>query len=541
MLKIVITFFVTFLLMSIFAIFSTFTAELTDVFQLKNKIISATFTPEGDDLIMTWSPFPYPVTYKIETLSQTTGIIKNAPHYHSFLTEEVSESKYKVPRAPIQTFYKISAQGFFGELFNSTKLIQNPNFPYPTKPVTIFHYTETEPASLMPFLVWHTVPRAVCYEVEILSAPPEIEGGTSLSQFYSLESTKKIYTNGYQADLRPYRNYDSVYWRVRALDLHLNPVGEFCKAEKIYLDALKPAPDCPLINNFDFMDYVPLPIYPVYSWIPLHDGFKYEVELLTHPPKVENNVEPSSDSVWRQKTLDKSSCYDEYPRPYAGPYYWRVRALDEEDNPIGTWSNTEKFVVPDYGKNFYAAIFGDSISHGGGAVSYSPRSLEYSYATYIDFPVINLSRSGDTSHMTLERFDRDVLHFKPKNLIIFTGTNSLRDTTITAENIIEDLREIGRLCNLNSIRPIYLTLMPIHPENIQYAFHTPTDPAWHEKLNQVNSFIKRQEFFIDLEPYFYDSFGKMSEDFSVDGLHPDLRGKMLMGEIINQHKNLFKD
>ena len=541
MLKHFLTFGVTFLLMSAFAIFSTFTAELTDVFQIKDKNISVTFTPEGDDLVMSWSPFSYPCIYKIETLSQTTGIIKNSSRYHSFLTEEVGEAKYKVPRAPIQTFYKISARGFFEELFNSEKLIQNPNFPYPTKPVTIFHYSEKNPASLMPFLVWHTVPRAVCYEVEILSAPPEIEGGTTLSKFYSLESTKKIYTNGWQADLKPYRNYDAVYWRVRALDLHLNPVGEFCKAEKIYIDALKPAPDCPLINNFDFMDYVPLPIYPVYSWIPLHDGYKYEVELLTHPPKVENNIEPSSDSVWRQTTLDKSSCYDEYPRPYAGPYYWRVRALDEEDNPIGTWSNTEKFVVPDYGKNFYAAIFGDSISHGGGAVSYSPRSLEYSYATYIDFPVINLSRSGDTSHMTLERFDRDVLHFKPKNLIIFTGTNSLRDTTISAENIIDDLREIGRLCNLNSIRPIFLTLMPINPENIQYAFHTPTDPAWHEKLNQVNSFIKRQEFFIDLEPYFYDAFGKMDENFSVDGLHPDLRGKMLMGEIINQHKNLFKD
>ena len=286
MLKHFLTFGVTFLLMSAFAIFSTFTAELTDVFQLKDKNISVTFTPEGDDLIMSWSPFPYPCIYKIETLSQTTGIIKNSSRYHSFLTEEVGEAKYKVPHAPIQTFYKISARGFFGELFNSEKLIQNPNFPFPTKPVAIYRYTEKNPASLMPFLVWHTVPRAVCYEVEILSAPPEIEGGISLSQFYSLESTKKIYTNGWQADLRPYKNYDAVYWRVRALDLHLNPVGEFCKAEKIYIDKLKPAPDCPLINNFDFMDYVPLPIYPVYSWIPLHDGYKYEVELLTHPPKV---------------------------------------------------------------------------------------------------------------------------------------------------------------------------------------------------------------------------------------------------------------
>ena len=541
MLKNFFTFCIIFLLTTGFAIFSTFIAELTDVFQLKDKNISPTFTSEGDDLIMSWQSFPYPCVYEIETFSLTTGIIKNYPPYHLLLTEETGESKYIVPRAPIPTFYKISARGFFGEIFKSEKVIANPNFPFPTKPVTIFHYTEKNPASLMPFLVWHTVPRAVCYEVEILSAPPEIEGGTSLSQFFSLESTKKIYTNGYQADLRPYRNYENLYWRVRALDLHLNPVGEFCKAEKIYFDEKKSSPDCPLINNFDFMDYVPLPIYPVYSWIPLHDGYKYEVELLTHPPKVENDTEPSPDSVWRQITLDKSSCYDEYSRPYAGPYYWRVRALDEEDNPIGTWSDTEKFVVPDYSGGVFAAIFGDSISHGGGAVSYSPRSLEYSYATYIDFPVINLSRSGDTSHMTLERFSRDVLPFKPKNLIIFTGTNSLRDTTITAESIISDLKEIERLCKLNNIRPIFLTLMPINPENIQYAFHTPTDPAWHEKMNAVNAFIKRQEFFIDLEPYFYDAFGKMDEQFSVDGIHPDLRGKMLIGEIINQSKNLFKN
>lgn len=541
MLRIFLTFCVTFLLMTFLAIFGSFTAELTDVFQFQDRNLAFSFTPQGEDLLLTWTALPYPCTYEIETVSLTTGLVKNSPKDHLLMTAQVDESKYIVPRAPIPTFYKISAKGLFQEIFHSEKLVANPNFPFPTCPVTIFHYPAKSPASLMPFFVWHTVPRAVCYEVEILSAPPEVEGGTELSKFYSLESTRKIYTNGYQADLRNYKNYSTLYWRVRALDLHLNPVGEFCKAEKIYLDEFKPAPNCPLINNFDFMDYVPLPIYPVYSWIPLHDGYKYEVELLTHPPKVENNVEPSADSLWRQTTQDKSSCYDEYARPYAGPYYWRVRALDEFGNPIGTWSDSEKFVVPDYTQGVYAAIFGDSISHGGGAVSYSPRSLEYSYATYIDFPVINLSRSGDTSHMTLERFSKDVLPFKPKNLIISTGANSLRATNISVEEIISDLRQIGELCIKNNIRPIYLTLMPINPANISYAFHTPTDPEWHDKLNQVNAFIKRQNYFIDLEPYFYDSFGTMDAQFSVDGLHPDLRGKMLMGEIINKHRDVFKD
>ena len=45
----------------------------------------------------------------------------------------------------------------------------------------------------------------------------------------------------------------------------------------------------------------------------------------------------------------------------------------------------------------------------------------------------------------------------------------------------------------------------------------------------------------DVHEYAYDAFGKMDEQFSVDGIHPDLRGKMLIGEIINQSKNLFKN
>ncbi|MBR0288304.1 MAG: SGNH/GDSL hydrolase family protein, partial [Selenomonadaceae bacterium] len=220
---------------------------------------------------------------------------------------------------------------------------------------------------------------------------------------------------------------------------------------------------------------------------------------------------------------------------------WRVRALDENNNPIGTWSNSEKFIVDDYTQGVDVAVLGDSISHGGGAVSYSPRALQYSYETFIDFPVINLSRSGDTSRTTLERFNQDVLQVKPKNLIISTGANCLRDSSISAQDVISDLAGINNLCVQNGIRPIFLTLMPINPANLQNAFHTPTDPNWYSKLVQINDYIKRQEFFIDIAPYFYDAQGTMNESLSVDGIHPDIRGKMLIGEIISKNKNLFRD
>lgn len=527
-------------LMSFFALFSLYIAEKTDVLQLNGRLLEVSFAQEGVDTLMTWRPLPYPCVYKIATVSRSTGLVEDSPPFHVLKEEETRSASYIVPRAPIQTYYFVTARGLFGEIYRSPKIYANPNFPTPPHPVSIYHYDTDNPASLMPFLVWHTVPNAVCYELELLDAPPEIEGGIALSTRHHLDSTRKIFTNGYQADLRPFANLPALYWRARALGLHHEPIGEFSKAEKIIVDASKPMPNCPLINNFDFIDYLPQPIYHVFDWIPIHDAAKYEVEMLIHPPAVENDTEPSPDSVWRMISDDVSSCYDEYGRPYAGAYYWRVRALDEDNQPIGTWSNSERFVVDDYTGGVDVAVFGDSISHGGGAVSYSPRALQYSYETYIDFPVVNVSRSGDTAHTTLERFNQDVLPLKPRNLIISTGANCLRDAGISAEDVIADLAGIGKLCLQNDIRPIFLTLMPINPANLQSAFRTPTDPDWYDKLKQINEYLKKQEFVIDLEPYFYDAQGTMDYGFSVDGIHPDIRGKMLMGELISKNKNLFR-
>ncbi len=528
-------------LMSFFAVLILFIAEKTDVMQLNGRSLGVNFSQDGDDTLMTWRPLPYPCVYTITTASRTTGLVEGSPPYHIFKEEDTRFANYVVPRASIPTYYFITARGFFGEIFRSDKVYANPNFPTPPHPVSIYHYDKNNPASLMPFLVWHTVPNAVCYELELLDAPPEVEGGITLSTTHHLDSTRKIYTNGYQADLRSFADKPELYWRARALGLHHEPIGEFSKAEKIIFDATMPLPNCPLINNFDYMNYLTQPIYHVFDWIPLHYGVKYEVEMLTHPPEVENNIVASMDAVWRMVSEDVASCYDEYGRPYAGVYYWRVRALDENNQPIGSWSNSEKFIVEDYTKGVDVAVLGDSISHGGGALSYSPRALQYSYETYIDFPVINLSRSGDTSRMTLERFEHDVLPLKPRNLIISTGANCLRDASISAEDVISDLAGINKLCVQNDIRPIFLTLMPINPANLQNAFHTPTDPNWHAKLQLINDYIKRQEFFIDLEPYFYDANGTMDAGFSVDGIHPDLRGKMLIGELISKNRNLFRN
>ena len=526
-----------------FTLLCIFVAEKTDVMGLSGMRLSTAFSADGTGrLTLKWDRLPYPCFYKVEAFTQTTGLVKDTQKYHYMTGDFTLDSSYEVPRTAIPMYYRITSYGMFGRISGPSELIANPNFPNPPHPIPIYKYSDQNPASLMPFLVWHSVPSAVCYEVELLSGPPETEGGIALSKRNHLYSTRQVFTNGWQADLRPYyRKRSAIYWRARALGLHHEPIGVFSDAEPISVRPDLPLPNHPIINNFDQMPNFEQPLYPVFEWIPLNGISDYEVELMVHPPESENNAAPTPDRAWHQTVSNAVACYDEYPRPYAGEYYWRVRGIDSQGNTIGTYSDSEEFIVKEREGRVPAAVFGDSITHGGGAMSYSPASLEYSYTTYLDFPAVNLGRSGDTSHTSLERMERDVLPFHPVNLIILTGTNSLRAPEISADDVIADIRAMQEICNRNDIRPIFLTLMPVNPQGIAYAFQTLTDPKWHEKLEKINGYIRQLPYFIDLEPYFYDRSKKLLDySFSIDGLHPDIRGKMLMGEIINAHKNLLR-
>ncbi len=530
------------LLIAGFSIFWLFLTERTGLLNLANADLEVYFTEDADGSItMHWKALPYPCVYKVDCFSETTGRITGGdPKPHLFVSGSTKNTVFRVPSTAIPMFYQITAYGLFGKIAGPFPRETHPAYKKPFAPDSILHYTEKSPASLKPFFAWHPVPGAVLYEVEILSGPPEKEGGIALSSKNHLFSTQRIYTNGWQADLSEWKNRRELYWRVRALTLEKKPVGEFSPAEKIVVSDTLPVPDAPLINTFAQMpDEYPL-LYPVYQWIPLNGIENYEVELLYSEPEPKYVKTPPPDRAWYHTAQDSFSCYDEYPRSDAGPYYWRVRAIDSAGNTIGRYSETASFIVPEIKERPFAAAFGDSITHGGGALSYSPSNREYDYMTYLDFPAMNLGQSGDTSKETALRFEEDVLPYRPYNLIVMTGSNDLRSDR-PAEEIIADLETIRKKCEANDIRPIFLTLMPIHPQNIYRAFHTETFDSWRTKLRKINEFIRKQDYYIDLEPYFYDNTQTMLDPvLATDGLHPDIDGKKLMAELINAHKDLFR-
>ena len=517
-----------------------FLMEKTNLLGLKTFTMTVQFSKDPDTISLSWEPLPYPCFYRVDTAIKITEA--EAFSYQHVKTDFTTALTHPIISAAVPLYYRVTAYGILGAITAPSEWVHTP-YCETEAPIPISHYTEEHPASLMPFLVWHSMPNAVLYELELLSAPPEQEGGTALSQTNHIASTRRIFTNGWQADLRSFSDVPKIYWRVRALDMNREPIGEFSTAAPIVLSKDEKLPTCPLPNTFDTGTSYRQPIYPVYQWIPLHDVRQYEVELLTEPPTEPYGKMPDPNRVWAQTTTGVNAIYDEYARPYAGIYYWRVRGIDAESNTVGTWSDTASFMVdPTKRKRIYAAILGDSITHGGGAISNSPALPEYSYTTYLSFDCLNLGRSGDTSHTTLERFDADVLPIRPLNLLILTGSNSLRDDQISAQDIIEDLSHIQEKCIENHIHPVFLTILPLNPNAIALAFQTETDPAWHDKLHQVNAWIRTQDHYIDLEPYFYDETETiLAPMMSTDGLHPDIQGKLHMAEIINAHRDQLRE
>lgn len=396
------------------------------------------------------------------------------------------------------------------------------------KPVPTRHYSQQSPASLKPVLAWTKVEGAVSYEIELFTGQPghSNKAAASSGRFFT---TKTIYVNGFNADLSDGFSGDSFYWRVRGLDLDGNPLSAFSEAEKVYVDRGKK----PLLKPIPTSVFNQSPgstlLYPVYAWIPVAGAEQYEVEILDGLPENPNGVAPSVHRIDAAIAVG-FDYYDEKPRISEKPFYWRVRGLDAEGNAVGVYSDAGTFTV-NPGEPVTVATYGDSITHGGGSVSYSPADWEYSYQHYLDFPTINLGKSGDTSQTMIERFDEDVVPFHPQYLIILAGTNSLRGG-VAADSVIEDLEALKEKCLAHDIIPVFLTLPPINPDNIKKVFDEDTVSDWQVQMQLVNNYIRTQNH-IDVARDMHYFNGTLPTKLAVDGLHLDIKGKRKMADAIN--------
>lgn len=508
--------------------------EVSDATGLKYKSPHLDLFRQGNGQVLTWSALRWPVLYCVEVLDKP-------PERDEYGAEPVLEKHYTLKNTwvmdktyPYTTYWRVAAISFLGYPLgyysNTVYLDAGPageNQLALAKPVALTHYTADHPASVRPVLIWSKVEGAVYYDVEYWSAPPgQAAAGQEAGR---LLSSQQVYVHGCIPDFASLAS-DRVYWRVQALDYDGNPIGLPSDFEEIIIDRTLPAVVKPLPDVVFNQEGRPTPLYPVYAWIPLDEAVKYEVEITDRPPENPNGTAPSRYRIWRAEVTGPNY-YDEMPRVQEGTYYWRVRGLDADGRPVGVFSDAQPFTV-DHRQGAYAASFGDSITHGGGGISYSPSDWEYDYQTYLKFPCINLGKSGDTAEAMLARFDADVLPYHPRYLLILGGTNSLRGGA-SSEEVMVELAAIRDKCLANGIRPIFLTLPPINPGNIMRAFAEETVPDWRARFDAVNAFIRQQPYVIDIAPYLTGADGLLPTRYAVDGLHPDIEGKKIIAQVIN--------
>lgn len=384
------------------------------------------------------------------------------------------------------------------------------------------------PLSFSPLLEWDRNTQAVAYEIEFFEHAPENLPHNEISED-AIFRTTQVYTNAYNPPLASFAGellgVSPLYWRVRALGMNTVPISPFSDTAPLFTAAGLPGMTAPILEPIDTHAYGGRLLYPVYSWTPINGAASFETDLFAADPEENEDLQPLAVLY-----TNFSEIYDPYPRYADTPFYWRVRALDSAGQQMGQWSSVASFTNAP-AKAPEIAVFGDSISHGGGHISYGPEDLEFSWLHYLDFPTMNLSQSGDTSEMMVQRFEADVLPFHPHYLLIMGGSNSLR-AGVPAEDVIHDLESIRQKCLENSIKPILLTLPPINPDNIQRAFDEPTAEDWPTAFAQVNEYILTRVS-IDTGAAIPAPDGLLPTEYGLDGLHPDPSGKVLMARAVN--------
>ena len=366
-------------------------------------------------------------------------------------------------------------------------------------------------------LKWEAVPDAVMYQVVLLKSVADTKEDIVCTCNY-------VYSAGVEIDLTPYGDErKNFYYKVCPQDYEGLPIAPFSAPRPITDGEFNTVAPLPL-TEFDKMDFAPL--YPTYTWIPFLNAEQYQIQVF-------RSREDGDDTLVDNLIDREHDAYEWSGYTYPDTYYWRVRALDKDGRAMSEWSEKTFFKVT--APPVTIAAFGDSITHGGGATATPPCKVMYNWITYAGLPIKNLGRSGDTTADMLERFDNDVLAFRPKILVIMGGVNDYRggvDSSVTIDN----LAAIREKCRSHGIIPVFATPTPINGWLIarRKLSHIPYF-GWQHLQRDIIAWINTQPYHVDVTEAMTEPDGDLNGKLTADGLHPDYKAKKYIGETIGNY------
>lgn len=147
-------------------------------------------------------------------------------------------------------------------------------------------------------------------------------------------------------------------------------------------------------------------------------------------------------------------------------------------------------------------------------------------------PYINRGISGQTTPQMLVRFRADVIHLKPKVVVILAGTNDIAGNTgpSTLEMIEDNLASMADLAKANGIKVVLSSVLP--------AYDYPWKPGLkpYIKILILNNWLKEYSvkngcIYLDYYSAMVDGRPSLKAEYSSDGVHPNRLGYSVMAPL----------
>lgn len=146
---------------------------------------------------------------------------------------------------------------------------------------------------------------------------------------------------------------------------------------------------------------------------------------------------------------------------------------------------------------------------------------------------INRGISGQTTAQMLLRFQQDVIHLKPQNVVILAGINDIAENTgpISNEVILSNIKSMVQLAQFNRIHVLLCSILPAD----KFSWKTNIKPA--SRIIELNKLLRHYAKKQNLEYVDYHSAMKNENDgldliYSKDGVHPTEKGYTLMDQVL---------